>query len=90
MKLEQLEEAFAEAKRNGVCIAVEVTIPGQDESELIINQPKSLDNKLEYYKNTYDENLIHKNCKDIKILSAIPVNFMFQSNQEDEELDVEK
>ena len=87
MNIEVLEKVFNEAKEGQCCICVEVTIPGQNETELIINKFESLDNKLEYYKKTYDENLVHKNCSDIKILSAIPINFMFQSNAEDEEID---
>lgn len=87
MNIEKLELAFKEAKELNCCICVEITIPGQAETELIINKPESLDNKLEYYKKTYDENLIHKNCSDIKILSAMPINFMMQMNDDDEEIE---
>lgn len=88
MNIELLEKIFNEAKERECCICVEITIPGQNDTELIINKFESLDNKLEYYKKTYDENLVHKNCSEIKIVSAIPIDFMFQSNEEDEELDV--
>lgn len=88
MNIELLEKTFNEAKERECCICVEVTIPGQNDTELIINKFESLDNKLEYYKKTYDENLVHKNCSEIKIVSAIPIDFMFQSNEVDEEINV--
>ncbi len=76
--LEDLEKVFNEAKENKCCICVEVTIPGQDDTELIINKYESLDNKLNYYKNTYNENLIHKKCNDIKIVGATALDFVIQ------------
>lgn len=75
MRIEMLEDIFNEAKRDGYDICVEITIPGQEENEYIINRNKSLDNKLEYYKNTYDKNCIHKMNKDIKIISATAIEF---------------
>ena len=75
MRIEMLEDIFNEAKRDGYDICVEITIPGQEENEYIINRNKSLDNKLEYYKNTYDKNCIHKMNEDIKIISATAIEF---------------
>ena len=68
MTIKDLENCFIEAKKNNKDICVEVTIPNQEETEFIINKNRSLDNKLEYYKKTYNENLIHKNCEAIKII----------------------
>lgn len=75
MIIDDLIDAFCEAQNDGSDICVEVTIPGQKETEFIINRNKSLANKLEYYCNTYDENLVNKHCKDIKIVSATPIEF---------------
>lgn len=49
---------------------VEVTIPGQNATEFIVNHPDSLDNKIEYYKRTYDSDCVHKNCPDIRIVNV--------------------
>jgi len=70
-----LEDIFKETKEQGGDICVEVTIPGQDDTEFIINRNKSLDNKLEFYKRTYDKNCVHKNCSEIRIVSATNIEF---------------
>ncbi len=75
MRIEMLEDIFKEAKRDGHDICVEVTIPGQKYTEFIINRNDSLDNKLEYYKNTYDKNCVHKNNQEIRIVSATAITF---------------
>ena len=71
LKFEHLEGVFLEAKEHGYCVAIEVTIPGQEQTEFILNRAESIDNKLEYYKNAYDDNLVHKHCKDIRIVDAV-------------------
>lgn len=69
--IEDLANIFETALHNfSEYVYIEVTIPKQKETEYIVNKRSSILNKLEYYKNTYDENLIHKNCKEIKIISA--------------------
>lgn len=45
-----------------------IEMPGFEQPELIINPVVNLRKKLEYYKNTYDENLEHKYSKGIKII----------------------
>lgn len=75
MRIEMLEDIFKEAKRDGADICVEITIPGQEYTEFIINRHKSLENKLDYYKNTYDKNCVHKNNDAIKIVSATAIEF---------------
>ena len=55
MRIEMLEDIFEEAKRDGADICVEITIPGQEDTEFIINRNKSLDNKLNYYKKSDDK-----------------------------------
>lgn len=75
MKKENLILIFDTAKRTKMDIAVEVTIPGQETTEVIIDRYENLDNKLEFYKKAYDENCVHCINKDVKIVSAWCVNF---------------
>lgn len=75
MIIDDLIDAFEEAQKDGADICIEVTIPGQNDTEFIINRNKSLANKLKYYCKTYDDNLIHKKCKDIRIVNATPIEF---------------
>lgn len=56
------------AKKEGICLIIEVTIPGQEETEAIINRPSSIDNKLKYYLATYNEQLVHKLNPAIRIV----------------------
>ena len=82
MKLEgftykELEKAFKEYKELELPICVAIKLPDQKNPELIINGIDSLDNKLDYYKKAYDEKLVHKNNKEIRILSAFPIRFFY-------------
>lgn len=70
-KMSELEDIFNEAlKEHAQSVAVELTIPGQRDTEFIVNRYKSIKNKLNYYKKTYKENLVHNKVPSIKILSA--------------------
>lgn len=73
MTREDLKEAFAEAKKNGIGICVEIEMPNQPTNELIINYNEALDAKLEYYLKAYDENLVHSMNDRIKIVDVYPV-----------------
>ncbi len=75
MKREELIEVFKRAKANALSVCVEVTIPGQDDTEYIINKPNSLDNKLAYYCKAYDENLVHCMNDKIRIVNAEQIHF---------------
>ena len=67
----ELENIFNEALENKEkSVAIEGTIPGQRETEFIVNRNRSIKNKLAYYKRTYGENLVHNKVPSIKILSA--------------------
>lgn len=77
---EELERFFKLTKETGMDICVEISIPGQEESEFIINKNSSLDSKLKYYLENYDDELRLKKNKDIKILDVLPVNFIFGKN----------
>lgn len=75
MKKENLISIFDIAKETKMDIAIEVTIPGQESTEVIVNRYENLENKLEFYKKAYDENGIHCMNKDVKIVDAWCVNF---------------
>lgn len=84
MTIEKLESAFNESKKLNMPICVGIKIPGQEENELIINGIGSLDNKLKYYKNNYDEKCNHKNGSGVKIVSAFPIKFYLDENDKEE------
>lgn len=70
-KMADLEAVFTEAlKEHAQTVAVELTIPGQRDTEFIINRYRSIKNKLNFYKRTYGENLVHNKVPSIKIVSA--------------------
>jgi len=59
--MERLERLLNEAKEsNARYFAIQVLIGGNPSNEIIINQRESFDEKLAYYKKTYDEDLKHK------------------------------
>lgn len=72
---EEMEKLFAEAKNKGMDIGVEVTVPGQEETELIINKNSSIDNKLSYYMRSYDDNLNLNANPEVKIVGFQMMNF---------------
>lgn len=70
-KFSELEDIFNEAlKEHAQTVAVELTIPGQRDTEFIVNRYRSIRNKLNYYRRTYNEDLIHNKVPSIKIVSA--------------------
>lgn len=75
MKKENLISIFDTAKETKMDIAIEVTIPGQESTEVIVNRYENLENKLEFYKKAYDDNCVHCMNKEVKIVDAWCVNF---------------
>lgn len=73
---EELIRIFNYAKDNKMDICVEVTIPGQEDTEFIINSTNSLDNKLNYYLENYDDNLCLKRNHEVRIIDLMPLNFV--------------
>ena len=67
-------------------IAVEITVPGQETSEVIVTRAENLENKLEFYKKAYDENGVHCMNKEVKIVNAWCVNFFKQYDNRSGEL----
>lgn len=86
MKKENLINIFDTAKETGQDIAVEVTIPGQTTTEVIINRNENLDNKLEFYKKAYDEDCVHCMNKEVRIVNAWCVNFFKMYDKQTGEL----
>ena len=75
MNREQLIAVFNEAKENKNDIAVEITIPGQETTEVIINRHENLDNKLAFYTKAYDENCVHCMNKEVQIVNVYCIDF---------------
>lgn len=75
MNRQDLIDVFNKAKANELCVCVEVTIPNQEDTEYIINKPKSIENKLAYYLKAYDENLVHCMNDKIRIVNATQIHF---------------
>lgn len=69
--IQEFEEYILKVKEKGFDMVVQLKMPNQIEPELIVNYNSSIDTKLEYYKKTYDENLVHKNCKEIQITGVL-------------------
>ena len=59
LKIKNLENCFQSAKELGYnYVAVKVDMQGFEKPEIIINSKENFEEKLEYYKKAYDENLI--------------------------------
>ena len=70
MKRDEIIAIMRQAKDANVCVGVLLTIPGQDQTEMIVNVPESIDNKVEYYQKAYNEDGVHNNCLDIRMVDA--------------------
>lgn len=81
MTKKQLTNIFMEAKRNKNDICVAVTIPGQDGVEYIINRNKNIENKLQYYLDTYDANLVHCRNGEICIVDAFEITDFYMGEE---------
>ena len=75
MDREGLISIFDTAKLTKMDIAVEVTVPGQETTEVIVNRFENLDNKLAFYTKAYDENCVHCMNKEVKIVNAWCIKF---------------
>lgn len=68
MKKEELMKQYNEVKDNADCIVLFIHMPG-GETETITN-PKVAE-KIAYVDKTYNDDLVHANCKDIYIEDVI-------------------
>lgn len=66
--MSDLEEIVGDAIERGSHLSLLIEMPGFELPEMITNPVANLEKKLDYYKNTYDENLEHKHAKGIKIV----------------------
>ena len=69
-KFQDLIDISIRAKECNRDIALELTVPGQKETEIIIVKNENIDYKMDYYCKNYNENLELNRCKEVKILSA--------------------
>ena len=67
-KMSELESVMKTAITSKQSLGLLIEMPGFESPEMITNPVENLEKKLEYYKNTYDENLEHKHAKGIKIV----------------------
>lgn len=74
---EELKEFFLNMKKEGLDVGIKLKMPNQKEPEVIMNYNSSIDAKLEYYMNTYDDNLVHKNNSEIQIIDMIGTSIPF-------------
>lgn len=70
MNKEKIKEIFKLAKEHKKDVAIELTVPTREATEIIIVKNDNLDYKLSYYLNNYNDNLELTRCTDIKILSV--------------------
>ena len=69
MNKNNIREIFKKAREtNAEYIFVEVTIPGCEVGEMIINKKENFDFKENFYLNTYNDNLEHNHNNAIKIV----------------------
>ena len=69
--MEHLEHCFNKAVEDGVLyVAVVIQMDGFSNNEVIINPLDNAESKLEYYKNTYNDDLEHKFSNGIRIVGC--------------------
>ena len=67
-KMSDLESVMKTAITSKQSLGLLIEMPGLESPEMITNPVENLEKKLEYYKNTYNENLEHKHAKGVKIV----------------------
>lgn len=70
MNKEKLKEIFEIAQKYNKDVAIELTIPTREDTEIIIVKFGNLDYKLDYYLKNYNDKLELNRCAEVKILSA--------------------
>lgn len=75
MKINKLEKIFFKAKLEKKDVAIELTVPTRQSTEVIIVKNNNLEYKLDYYRNNYTDDLVLNRCADIKILDAKVIDF---------------
>lgn len=67
-KISDLEFVVRTAISTNQNLMLFIEMPGFASPEIIINPPENLEKKLEYYQQTYGDDLEHKHAKGIKII----------------------
>ena len=81
-KKQKLINAFNHAiDINYKFIVLDLTVPNSDVYETIIVRNPNFKNKLEYYKNAYDDDLKLHACKDIEIMHLTATNELSYGNE---------
>jgi len=74
MKKHELIEMFKKTEKSEAqFIVLEVTMPGFEKPETIVNPVENYDKKLEYILNTYDDDLKHLHSIGVAIVNAYPL-----------------
>lgn len=69
MTIDNLEKCFYEAsKQDKKYVGVLIQMEGFPAPEVIINENENFDSKFAYYKKAYDENLVLRSFKGIRII----------------------
>ena len=69
LTMKNLEACFNIAKEEEMAyVGIKITVPNSEVCEVIINPTGNFDNKLEYYKRAYNEDLTLKTFNKIKIV----------------------
>lgn len=66
--MKDLQRAVDSSIETNRPLGIFIEMPGFPKPELIINPVENLKKKLEYWIKTYDENLMHKHAKGIRIV----------------------
>lgn len=83
LQMNNLIKCFIGAIENGAnYIGVKVKHEDSEGAEIIINPSENFKDKLEYYKNAYNEDLVLKNCNKIRII-GFTYGDSFESIQDD-------
>jgi len=70
--LQDLERVIQSAyNENHEYMAVLISLPGQEEPELITNKIGSMKSKLKYYKDNYNDDLTLKHNPNVKIVGYV-------------------
>lgn len=77
LKKDELKNFFLGMKKEGLDVGIKLKMPNQKEPEIIMNYNSSIDNKLDYYLKTYDDELVHKNNPEIQIIDMIGTKIPF-------------
>lgn len=77
LTMKEMVQFFEDVKEKGLDMVIKLKMPNQEEPEIIMNYNKSIDAKLEYYKKTYTDDLVHKNNPDIQIKEILATTIPF-------------